>query len=53
MTVPLSVKVAGRWCWEAREGRPVKSSGIPGAASGAEGAAVCPGAAAEATGVSS
>lgn len=52
MTVLLSVRVADRWCWGAREGKPVKSSGRPAAALGAAGAAVCPGVAAEATEVS-
>lgn len=52
MTALLSVRVADRWCWEAREGRLVKSSGRPMAASGAAGVDVCPGAAAEATEVS-
>lgn len=52
MTVLLSVKVADRWCWEAREGRPVKSSGRPTVASGAAGVAVCPGVEAEDTEVS-
>lgn len=52
MTVLLSVRVADRWCWGAKEGKPVKSSGRPAAALGAAGAAVCLGALAEATEVS-
>lgn len=52
MTSLLSVRAAGRWCSGAREGRVVKSSGIPEADSGAEGAAACPEAAVEATEVS-
>lgn len=52
MTVLLSVRVADRWCWGARGGKPVKSFGRPAAASGAAGAAVCLGAVAEATEVS-
>lgn len=51
-TVLLSVRVADRWFWEAREGKPVKSSGRPAVALGAVEAAVCPGAVAEATEVS-
>lgn len=53
VTAPLSVRVADPWCWGAREGRRVRSSGRPAAASVAAGAAVCPGAAAEATEVGS
>lgn len=49
MTVLLSVRVADRWCWEAKEGRPVKSSGRPTVASGAAGVAACPAAVVEAT----
>lgn len=52
MTEVLSVRAADRWCWGAREDRPVKSSGRPEAASGAAGAAVCRGAVVEVTEVS-
>lgn len=52
MIVLLSVRAADHWCWGAREGRHVKSSGRPVAASVAAGAAVCPVGAAEATEVS-
>lgn len=47
-----SARAADPWCWGAREGRPVRSSGRPAAASGAVGAAACRAAAAEATEVS-
>lgn len=50
--VLLSVRVADHWCWGAREGRPVRSSGRPVAASGVAGVAVCPEALVEATEVS-
>lgn len=51
-TALLSVRADGRWCWGAREDRPVRSSGRPVAVSGAAGAAACPEAAVEATEVS-
>lgn len=53
MTALLSAREAGRWCWEAREGRPVTSSGRPAVASEAVGVDVYRVAAAEATEVSS
>lgn len=52
MTVLLSVRAANHWCWGAREGKPVKSTGRPAAASGAAAVAVWPGVVAEATEVS-
>lgn len=53
MTVLLSARVADPWCWGAREGRPVRSSGRPAVALGAEEVDVCQEVAAEATEVSS
>lgn len=53
MTALLSARVVGRWFWEAREGRPVISSGRPVVALEAAGVDVRQGAAAEATEVSS
>lgn len=52
MTVSPSVRVEGLWCSEAREARPVRSSGRREAASEVEGAAVYPEAAVGATEVS-
>ena len=52
MIALLSLRVADHWCWEAREGRPVKSTGRPVGASVAAVAAACPVGAVEASEVS-
>lgn len=52
MTAHPPFRVADHWCLEAKEGRPVRSSGRLVAASGVAVAAVCQGVAAEATEVS-